>query len=46
MKAFIEKHMGESWNWWPLAPRLYQLRPGYFRLQWISVRGSNSLILC
>jgi hypothetical protein len=41
-KAFIETYMGESWNWWPLAPRLYQLRQGYCRLQWMSVCGSSS----
>jgi hypothetical protein len=45
IKASIEEHMGESWNWWPLAPRLHQLRPGYCRLQWISVCGSSSPIL-
>jgi hypothetical protein len=42
MKAVIEERMGESWNWWPLAPRLHQLRPGYCRLQWKSVCGSSS----
>jgi hypothetical protein len=37
MKAFVENHLGESWNWWPLAPRTHGLRPGYCRLQWKSV---------
>jgi hypothetical protein len=44
MKAAIEERMGESWNWWPLAPRLHQLRPGYCRLQWKSVCGSSSFL--
>ena len=37
LKAFIEDHMGETWNWWPLAPRLHRLRPSYCRLSWKSV---------
>jgi hypothetical protein len=37
IKAFVEDHMGETWNWWPLAPRLRHLRAGYFRLSWKSV---------
>jgi hypothetical protein len=37
MKAFVEDRLGESWNWWPLAPRMHGLRLGYCRLQWKSV---------
>ena len=37
VKGFIEHHMGETWTWWPLAPRLPGLRPGYFRMKWKSV---------
>lgn len=38
LKAFVEQSMGETWNWWPLAPRLHALRFGYCRLKWKSVR--------
>lgn len=37
-KALVEQSMGETWNWWPLAPRVHLLAPGYFRLKWKSVR--------
>jgi hypothetical protein len=36
-KAFIEDRLGESWNWWPLAPRIHRPRSGYCRIQWKSV---------
>jgi hypothetical protein len=36
-KAFVEDRLGESWNWWPLAPRIHRLRSGYCRIQWKSV---------
>lgn len=43
-KAFVETNMGETWNWWPLAPRLHSLRPRYCRLQWKSVSiATNSV---
>lgn len=42
-KAFVEDGMGETWIWWPLGPRLPQLRPGYGRLQWKSVCVSSVL---
>jgi hypothetical protein len=45
VKGFIEDRMGETWNWWPLAPRQHRLRPSYRRLKWISV-GLQSLVLC
>jgi hypothetical protein len=40
-KAFVEDRLGESWNWWPLAPRIHRLRSGYCRIQWRSVRIST-----
>jgi hypothetical protein len=43
-KAYIEEHMGESWNWWPLAPRQYRLRPRYCRLEWKSVCDSSPFL--
>jgi hypothetical protein len=36
-KAFVEDRLGESWNWWPLAPRIHWPRSGYCRIQWKSV---------
>lgn len=36
-KAFVEDRLGESWNWWPLAPRIHRPRSGYCRIQWKSV---------
>jgi hypothetical protein len=44
LKAFVEDHLGESWNWWPLAPRIHGLRPGYCRLQWKSVSSSRAIL--
>jgi hypothetical protein len=44
MKAFVEDHLGESWNWWPLAPRIHGLRPGYCRLQWKSVSSPRAIL--
>lgn len=38
IKSIIEQSLGETWNWWPFAPRLSPLRRGYCRLQWKSVR--------
>jgi hypothetical protein len=43
VKAFVEDHLGESWNWWPLVPRIHGLRPGYCRLQWKSVSDLPSI---
>jgi len=37
IKTCVEQFMGETWNWWPLAPRLQRLRPGYYRVEWKSV---------
>lgn len=37
VKSFVESHLGETWNWWPLAPASHRLRAGYYRLQWKSV---------
>lgn len=42
IKESVEHVVQETWNWWPLAPRLHRLRPGYCRLYWKSVRMLNS----
>jgi hypothetical protein len=36
-KALVESHIGETWNWWPLAAQVHRLSSGYCRLGWISV---------
>jgi hypothetical protein len=41
VKALVEDRLGESWNWWPLAPRMHRLRSGHCRMQWKSVRIST-----
>lgn len=33
-KSFVELQIGETWNWWPLAPASRRLRTGYHRLGW------------
>jgi len=43
VKTFVESQMGETWNWWPLAPASCRLRAGYYRLQWKSVCASAEL---
>jgi hypothetical protein len=44
-KAFVEDRLGESWNWWPLAPRIHRLRSGYCRVQWKSVCAQHHIYL-
>lgn len=39
MKGFVEDHLAESWDWWPLGPRLRPLEAGFCRLQWKTVRS-------
>ncbi|KAK5713665.1 hypothetical protein LTR15_011365 [Elasticomyces elasticus] len=34
MKAFVEDHLSERWNWWPLRSRSLPLEIGYTRLYW------------
>jgi hypothetical protein len=38
LKGLLEDTMGETWNWWPLEPRLRQLDDGFCRLFWQTVR--------
>lgn len=45
IKSFVESQMGETWNWWPLAPASCRLRPGYHRLLWESV-CAPATVLC
>jgi hypothetical protein len=33
-KALLEDHTKAEWDWWPLAPRIPDVKPGDFRLQW------------
>jgi hypothetical protein len=33
-KALLEDHTKAEWDWWPLAPRVPDVKPGGFRLQW------------
>jgi hypothetical protein len=37
LKGFVEDSMGETWNWWPLEPRLRRLDDGFCRLFWQTV---------
>lgn len=37
VKAFVEDHMGETWNWSPLTARRYPLQADRCRLSWKSV---------
>jgi hypothetical protein len=37
VKGYVERSMGESWNWSPLAGRSHRLKPDYCRLSWKSV---------
>ena len=36
-KGHVEDTMGETWNWWPLEPRLRPLEDGFHRLSWQTV---------
>ena len=33
-KEIIENRTGETWDWWPLSPRVRALSPGQARLHW------------
>ena len=37
LKGLVEDSMGETWNWWPLEPRLRRLDDGFCRLFWQTV---------
>lgn len=37
LKGFVEDSMGETWNWWPLRPRVRRLSDGFCRLSWQTV---------
>lgn len=34
LKSRIEDRLGETWNWWPLKPRMHELLPGQARIHW------------
>lgn len=34
IKAFVENHTEENWNWWPLRPRMRLLQKDQTRLHW------------
>ena len=34
IKAFIEDHTEETWNWWPLRARMRELHDNQTRLYW------------
>jgi hypothetical protein len=34
VKGFVEDHTAFEWDWWPLTPRVPDIPPGRFRLQW------------
>ena len=40
VKAFVEETFEESWNWWPLSPRLLPLVAGFSRVRWKCVSDS------
>jgi len=33
-KAFLEDYTMTEWDWWPIAPRVPDVAPGEWRLQW------------
>jgi hypothetical protein len=33
-KAFFEDYTRAEWDWWPLVPRVPDIAPGSYRLQW------------
>jgi hypothetical protein len=37
LKGLVEDSMGETWNWWPLRPRVRRLSDGFCRLSWQTV---------
>lgn len=38
LKGLVEDSMGETWNWWPLHPRVRRLDKRFCRLSWQTVR--------
>lgn len=45
VKGFIEDHTEESWNWWPLQPRMRPLAKDQMRVYWKCVSNSIYSIL-
>jgi hypothetical protein len=41
LKGIVEDFTGETWDWWPLKPRMRALTKGEVRLWWDCVRNST-----
>ncbi|KAL2074995.1 hypothetical protein VTL71DRAFT_8775 [Oculimacula yallundae] len=41
LKSIAENTTGETWNWWPLRPRMQNLKEGETRLNWICHCGQH-----